>query len=61
VTLGVQLSKKKGCRTEIESPIREGGVNLKTRGAISSVNIFFQKYIMELEKEGCKHENWGCI
>ena len=26
MTLRVQLSKKKGCRTKIESPITEGGV-----------------------------------
>ena len=38
MTLEVQLSKKKGCRTEIESPIAEGGVNMKTGGAISSRN-----------------------
>ena len=43
MTLGVQLSKKEGCRTKIESPITEGGVNLKTRGAISSRNVLFQK------------------
>ena len=41
MTLGVQLSKKVGCRIEIESSIIEGGVNLKTGGAVSSRNIFF--------------------
>jgi len=43
VTLEVQLSKKKGCRTEIESPIIEGGVNLKIGFAVSSINIPFAK------------------
>jgi len=43
VTLGVQISKKKGCITEIESPIAKGGVNMKTGGAVNSRNIPFQK------------------
>ena len=43
MTLGVQLSKKKGCITEIESPITKEGVNLKTEGVVSSRNIPFQK------------------
>ena len=33
--LGVQISKKKGCKTGLESPIAEGGVNMKTGGAFS--------------------------
>jgi len=37
------ISKKKGCRKEIECPIAKGGVNLKIGGAISSRNVFFQK------------------
>jgi len=41
VTLGVQLSKKEGCRTEIESLFTEEGVNLKIGGAVSSRNILF--------------------
>ena len=41
MTLGVQLSNKEGCRTKIESPITEGGVNLKIWGAVSSRNVLF--------------------
>jgi len=52
VTLGVQLSKKKGCRTEIESPIIEGGVNLKTGDAVSSRNILFSEIDNPIGKGG---------
>jgi len=50
VTLEVQISKKKGCITEIKSPITKGGVNLKTEGVVSSRNIPFQKYKVQLQK-----------
>jgi len=57
VTLEVQLSTKEGCRTKIESPITEGGVNLKTRGAVSSKNVLFSEIDIPIGKRGCKHEN----
>jgi len=43
VILGVQISKKKGCRTELEDPISGGEWKIKTGGAFSSINIPFQK------------------
>jgi len=36
VILAVKISKKKGCRKEIKSPIAEGG-------AVSPKNVFVQK------------------
>jgi len=42
VILGVQISKKKRCRTESEDPIPKGVWKIKTRGAFSSRNIPFQ-------------------
>ena len=38
----VQISKKKGCRIELEDPISGGVWKIKTRGALSSRNIPFQ-------------------
>jgi len=40
VTLGVQLSKKEGCITEMNYYYKRG-VNLKTGGAPSSRNVLF--------------------
>ena len=40
--LGVQISKKKGCRIELEDPISGGVWKIKTRRAFSSRNIFFR-------------------
>jgi len=46
LSLGVDPSYKPcwdHIRTELESPIIEGGVNMKTRGVVGSRNIPFQK------------------
>jgi len=43
VTLGVQISKMKGCIIELEDSISGGVWKIKTRGAFSSRNILFQK------------------
>ena len=39
----VQISKKKGCRIELEDPISGGVWKIKIGGAFSSRNIPFQK------------------
>jgi len=37
----VQISKKKGCRIELEDPISRGVWKIKTGVAFSSINILF--------------------
>jgi len=44
VILGVQISKRNGCRTESEETTPGGVWKIKTRGAFSSRNIPFRNY-----------------
>jgi len=48
VILGVQISKRNGCRTKLEDPISRGVWKMKTGGAFSSRNIPFQNLMTQL-------------
>ena len=42
MTLGVQLSKKEGCRTKKMKVNYRSGCKPEKRGAVSSINVFFR-------------------
>jgi len=61
VILGVQISKKKGCKIELEDSISGVVWKIKTRGAFNSRNIPFQKWRVQLQKRGVKMKTRGAF
>ena len=61
MVLRVQISKKKGCITELEYPISGGLWKIKTRGTFRSRNIHFQNLMTQLQNGVWKIKSGGAF